>query len=107
MAFLLKNLLRYRNSIATNVIDDSSESKQRRESLRPDFLRQLLDEAIYKNAQLDQTNDFDEQKLRAEKLDSLHYLLKDKNVFYGNPESTQSSSFTGTFILSYSINFFI
>jgi len=98
MAFLLTNLLKYRNSIAVNVLDDDEDYErlaQKRDSLKPEFFRQLLDEAIYKTAAIDQTDIGEKANGESTKLTELKYFLKDTNIFDSRPEDLQNPSLNG------------
>jgi len=105
MAFLLKNLLHYRNSIAVNVIDDDADYERlvnRQDSFRPDFFRQMLDDEIYRNsgvsaaAPADQTAPSD-PKMATEtaKLNEIKFFLKDTNIFDTSPEDLKNPSLNG------------
>jgi len=98
MAFLLTNLLKYRNSIAVNVLDDDGDFErlaQKRDSLKPEFFRQILDEAIFKTSAVDKTDIIDKPSGENTKLNDLKYFLKDTNIFDSTPEDLQNPSLNG------------
>jgi len=110
MAFLLKNLLQYRNSIAVNVIDDDADYERitnRQDSFRPDFFRQMLDEEIYKNSGVqaaapDQTVPSESKAVtETAKLNEIKHFLKDNNIFDTNPEDLKNPSLNGEKYQSY------